>query len=359
MPAILEIRENIIRLYRQYEYIIRPAYKFLMALLAMVDISGRIGYNESLTGALPTLLVALIASVTPGGVTVAILAVVILAHLYSLSLEVALIGLVLLLLLLLVYFRFGPKDSMLLVSAPAAYMIGIPYALPIAGGLLFQPGSAVTVAVAAIAHSYLSFVSENEAAIVSTGADEDMISRFRFVIDGVLQNKTMLITAAAAAIACILVYIVRRLPVPYAWYIATAAGGVAQLIVILIGDTAYATGISIPGAFLGTIVSVAIGAVITFFLFHLDYSRIENVQFEDDDYYYYVKAVPKINISEAERTVKTINTSRHVGSHFHMGAANVEEPEAPEDTMGDTTADLGPVEDGEGYVSEDTANYEQ
>lgn len=35
--------------------------------------------------------------------------------------------------------------------------------------------------------------------------------------------------------------------------------------------------------------------LIEFLCFNLDYSRTEKVQFEDDEYYYYVKAVPKVN----------------------------------------------------------------
>jgi hypothetical protein len=34
--------------------------------------------------------------------------------------------------------------------------------------------------------------------------------------------------------------------------------------------------------------------VVQFFKTVVDYSRVENTQFEDDDYYYYVKAVPKL-----------------------------------------------------------------
>lgn len=36
-------------------------------------------------------------------------------------------------------------------------------------------------------------------------------------------------------------------------------------------------------------------------VFSLDYSRTEYVQFEDDEYYYYVKAVPKITIAVSEK----------------------------------------------------------
>ncbi len=38
---------------------------------------------------------------------------------------------------------------------------------------------------------------------------------------------------------------------------------------------------------------------------NLDYARTENVQFEDDEYYYYVKAVPKKMIAKEEKVVKS------------------------------------------------------
>ena len=50
--------------------------------------------------------------------------------------------------------------------------------------------------------------------------------------------------------------------------------------------------------------------VIEFFAFHVDYSRVEKVQFEDDEYYYYVKAVPKITVAMPSKTVKKINTPK-------------------------------------------------
>ena len=61
---------------------------------------------------------------------------------------------------------------------------------------------------------------------------------------------------------------------------------------------------------LGTIGSAAIAIVIQFFRRALDYTAVENVQFEDDDYYYYVKAVPKINVSMPQMRVKRINAQK-------------------------------------------------
>ena len=39
----------------------------------------------------------------------------------------------------------------------------------------------------------------------------------------------------------------------------------------------------------------------------LDYTAVEHVQFEDDDYYYYVKAVPKIDVAMPTMNVTTFS----------------------------------------------------
>ena len=50
-----------------------------------------------------------------------------------------------------------------------------------------------------------------------------------------------------------------------------------------------------------------VGLILEFLFFAVDYSRTESVQYEDDEYYYYVKAVPKIVVAAPEKTVKRIN----------------------------------------------------
>jgi hypothetical protein len=52
--------------------------------------------------------------------------------------------------------------------------------------------------------------------------------------------------------------------------------------------------ISIGGLFLGAVVAAAVAFLFKLFTFSVDYAKTERVQFEDDGYYYYVKAVPKI-----------------------------------------------------------------
>ena len=40
----------------------------------------------------------------------------------------------------------------------------------------------------------------------------------------------------------------------------------------------------------------------------LNYAGVENLQFEDDEYYYYVRAVPKMSVAAPKKRVKRFNT---------------------------------------------------
>ena len=112
---------------------------------------------------------------------------------------------------------------------------------------------------------------------------------------------------AAFALTLIVVYFIRRLPVDHCWTIATVAGAVVMLLSLLVGDLMFSTNISLINVILGTFLSIGVALVIQFMVFNLDYPRMENVQFEDDDYYYYVKAIPKVTMATPRRRVKKIN----------------------------------------------------
>ena len=94
----------------------------------------------------------------------------------------------------------------------------------------------------------------------------------------------------------------------YSRAIAVLVGTLADIVILLIGDLMYDANFSLAGVILGSIVCALIALVMQFFQFNLDYARTEKVQFEDDEYYYYVKAVPKMAVPE--KRVKRITTQR-------------------------------------------------
>ena len=327
MNSLLQIKDTIIRIFEKYEALITPFAKFLLTLSAFLVVNGKIGYESTLASPLLALILALFCALIPLNLASGLLGLYMVVQLYSLALEAALVGLILFLLIFLLYFRFSPRDTVLLLMMPAASLIGMPYILPLIAGLLFTPASAVTVAIGALVSSFVRFIAENETTIGQASEEQEMLDKFRFLVDGIFQNKGMLVMAAAFAAAVIVVYFVRRQRIIHSWSIAVGVGTLVQLIILLIGAAAYNTGYSVGGAILGCILSALIAEIIVFFLFNLDYSRTEEVQFEDDDYYYYVKAIPKMIISTPERRVKTINHSREKDAGRPGGRRGRQEPE--------------------------------
>ena len=230
-------------------------------------------------------------------------------HLYEVSLECAGVALAVFLLLFLLYFRFTPGETVMVLITPLLFILRIPYAAPILAGLLGNPLSAVTVACGVIVYYLVSYMSMN-ASLLSASAAESILVRIREILDGVFGNREMVIIAAAFAVTTILVYLVRRLSVDYSWTIAIISGALLDIVVILVGDLIYDADFSIPGLLLGSVGGALIAFLVQFFRFNLDYSRTEKVQFEDDEYYYYVKAVPKMTVSTPEKKVKKITTQR-------------------------------------------------
>ena len=123
-----------------------------------------------------------------------------------------------------------------------------------------------------------------------------------------IDNKDLLLTIVVFAVVLIITHVIYRLSVEYSWYAAIIVGGLFEIILFLVGNVVLNASISIGEILLGSICAVIIAVVAQFFKTVVDYSRVENTQFEDEEYYYYVKAVPKIVMTKQQKNVKKINT---------------------------------------------------
>ena len=307
MTTLLVAKQILMTLYSKYEVYITPLLKFLLALISLLLINSRLGYMDSIDKLTVVLIVALMCSFMPMNFIVIMAALFTLLHLYSFSLECAVVVGAGFLLMFLLYLRFSPKDTLVVLLLPICFLLKIPYVIPIAMGLIGTPASAVSVACGVIAYYMIHYIVQNVSVIASM-ADEETAAKFKFIIDGLIGNKEMVVTIIAFIITVILVYIIRRLSMDYARTIAMAAGAIVNIMILLVGDLMFDTNVALFGVILGTIISLLLTAVLQFFVFNVDYSRTEKVQFEDDEYYYYVKAVPKVTVAKAEKKVKQISS---------------------------------------------------
>ncbi len=310
MSTLLEIREKIKLLYSRSEFVLVPVWKFMMAYLALCMVNGKLGYMPAVDNLGLVLVVALMCSFLPNGFILFFAGAFSLFHIYKLSMEVALVALILYLVIFFMFGKFTGEHSGVMLLTYVLMGMKLPYIAPIVVGLVSTPLACVSIACGIVAYCFIDNIAVNASLIGGMGSEE-AFSKIKIAIDGLVQNKAMLVMIVAFSIAVFVVYFLRRLSIEYSWTIGMVSGAIVELVVLLAGDLSYDTHMSLGMAILGAVLALVAGKILEFFKFCVDYSRTEKVQFEDDEYYYYVKAVPKMNVALSSKTVKHINSQRN------------------------------------------------
>lgn len=309
MTGLLEIRERMRNFYGRYEVYVTAGMKFLLGLVLFFLINGQLGYREQLNQPAVALLLALLCAFMPINIMVAAACGLILMHLSALSLEVCAIALCLMLLLFFLYGMYAPKHGYTAILTPVLCFFKIPQVVPVSAGLLCGPSAYLSVVSGAVVFFYVDGVKGN---IVNfTSAEEvEGTAKFTAALKILTGNKEMYLVVAAFLLTSLLVYIIRRQSVDFAWRIALIVGSLVQMVILLVGYVLLGTPEKIMWVLIGTAVSIVICLILEFFFYNLDYSRIERVQFEDDEYYYFVKAVPKVYLARKDKRVKRITPKK-------------------------------------------------
>ena len=127
-------------------------------------------------------------------------------------------------------------------------------------------------------------------------------------------DKDVWLYAIVAGVTMAVIFVIGLFSFDYALYVAIGVGGAAEVIVAFFAAAVLGVDLSIVSVIIGTVAGVLLGLLLQFMRCAVDYSRKEYLQFEDDDYYYYVKAVPKISVSEREVNVVKMNTRKKKSS---------------------------------------------
>jgi len=306
MMPLLVFRERVKSFYQKNDMYIIPAIKFIFALITFLVINKKIGYDARLESIPVVLGLSLLCAFMPTAIMVLLAAAVAVLHIYFISAILSIILFVLLLILYFLFARFTPKLGVVLLAVPILYLMKIPYLIPLLLGLIVTPIAIIPMACGIIV--YFIFMIINTAVTMQVNTTiEDILLLYTYVIDSLMGNKQMIMAIVIFALIILVVYNVRRMKFDYAFEISIGAGAVTSILGFLISDLIFNNSEQIFAMIIGTIVSCAIVYVIHFFNLTLDYSGAEQVQFEDDVYYYYVKAVPKVTVTTPQMRVKHIN----------------------------------------------------
>lgn len=310
MTQLLEIRTKIVEIYQKTETYIKLILNAIICFCAFMAIKNSIGYNARFSSAVIILALSVISAFLPSSIVVAIMVVYIALQLYSASLVIAATVLVIAVILFCFFLRFTPEYGHVVIGMPILIGMKIPYVLPICLGLFSTPITIIPVCVGTFGYYFIQGVSKNMVTADQVTGSDNPFQFYVNVLDSVIKNEAMIASMIVLSLVIVVVYIVRNIKMDYSFEIATAAGAGTSMIGFIIMMLKYDIGVGIFSVVFFSILSGVIAYIANFIYRPLFYAGTEQVQFEDDYYYYYVKAVPKIKVSGTKVNVKHVVSRR-------------------------------------------------
>ena len=298
MIQLLLIRDSIKSVFKKYNAAIIPIFRFIAALITFALVNGNLGYNEKLTGISVVVLLSAISAFFPMGVTVFLSGILMIAHIYSASMFLSLIFIVIIAILYFMLMRFAPGYGAFF------HMEAL---VPIATGLIGSPVALFAIVPGIVVSALFNIIKEAVKMSAGSMQIEDNLQIYVFVIKSLIENKLMILMIAAAIGVFLAVYICRRLAVSHSYILGILAGILVNLIIMIVGGLIFEVKVNVLQVFIGTLLSGVMAFVVQFFKYLLDYSSVEHLQFDDDDYFYYVTAVPKLSVTSPDLNILKIN----------------------------------------------------
>ena len=312
MNKLFVIKGYLSKYYTKYSNIVDKLIKFVVAILAFTYINKNIGFFEILSNPVMAVLLSLICMLLPAPMTVVLVTITTLLQLLTLSIGATLVAAILFVVMYGFYLRYQPGKAFIILLVPVAFMFDVPLSIPIVLGLLGSPICILPISMGTIVYYFVEYIKSNSTLLEAAGQNAIKEQVIAYAQE-ILVNREMWCNLIAFAICLLLVYNVRRMSVDYSWEIAIIAGALGNINAMAYGYIIMDIKLSYVSLIVGSLGAVAIAFVVKFFVFSVDYTRTERLQFEDDEYYYYVKAIPKSSVAIPEKTVKRINERQKTG----------------------------------------------
>lgn len=307
MIQLLLIRDSIKSVVKKYNAAIVPIFRFVAAFITFLLINYNLGYNEKFSGISVVVMFSAISAFFPMAVTVFLAGLLMTIHIYSASMFLALIFVLIIAILYFMLVRFAPEYSGLIIAVPVLSFFHMEVLTPMAVGLTGNPIAIFAMVPGVIVSTLFNVIKEAVKMSAGNTQIEDNLQIYIYVMKSLIENKLMILTIVSSICVYFAAYVCRRLAISHAYILGILAGMIVNLMVMIIGGLILDVNTDVLWVFLGTMLSGVFAFVVQFFKYLLDYTSVEHLQFDDDDYFYYVTAVPKLSVTSPNLNILKIN----------------------------------------------------
>ena len=324
LTKLLEFRGMARRFFQKYQLITEPVFRFIISWLAFHTINNALAYNTTVANPVIELGLAAVGAFLPPVVLILLCAMLAILQVYSASPILAALVIVIFAVLYCFIARFSGKYGYAVVAVPILFIFKMPYLIPLLLGMIATP-MAIFPTVSGVIVYYVFKVIQEAATRQDISSLDATLALYIDVVNSLFKHKEMFVTAAIFAVVILVMWMVRKLRFEFVFEITIVLGAIINILGFLLANLQLDISVGTGSMILGTLVSMLLVFIAQFFRVVLDYTSVEHVQFEDDDYYYYVKAVPKIDVSMLQKNIKTFSDREELSEE--MTAAEESEDE--------------------------------
>lgn len=323
MARLVYLKENIKYYYQKYAQFADPAVKFLFSFVALLLFQMMFPYNSALNKPLLFVLVSAVQAFLPMSMLYYTASILVMLNLWKVSMEMLIVFFFLFLICLLSFVRVDSRYAFIIILTPILFHLKLEYFIPVLLGMTVG-FNGILPELGGIFIYYFSLYTQDAIALLTTSSESEMGIGMSRVMNLIMIDKTLLVVLVTFCLVTFISTLLYQLFHERAWSFAIIIGNVAMVLLLLSGRLIFELNYSIVRVFLESVLAMGLAVVVQFFEGIGDFSRMEKVSFEDDEYIYYVKAVPKIKVSQSEHNVTNIKPEGEEDS-FDMPEADSEQ----------------------------------
>lgn len=311
MIQLLVVRDKIKKMFGKYAYIILPIIKFFIAFSVFLIVNNQIGYNEKISSITVVIGLSTLSAFLPFVVTVFFAAVLTVWHIYTASMFLSAIFLLIIAALYFLLVRFAPGYGIVVLVFPILSFFHLELVVPLVLGIIGTPIAMFSIIPAVIVSSLFLIIKDTVKLSSGVTQIEDNLQNYIYVIKTLMGDRLMFLLVISSICVLVATYVVRKMKIAYAKEVGILVGMVMNLIIMIAGGAVGRVEVKILWVIFGTLLSGLLAIVVQFFMYVLDYTATEHLQFDDEEYFYYVTAVPKLSVTSPNLNILKINEPKN------------------------------------------------
>ena len=299
---IASVSEPLKKIYADYDEFILPAIKFLTALAVLFILKSYIGFDSSVSRPVFLLVMSLVCAFLPAGaITVAAAAFTVLNMLKG-SLSMTLVMCVFCMIVMVICFGLRPGRTVVIALMPVFMILKVPYMIPLSLAMTAGVSGVVPMTAGTVSWYIIRYYHDHHEDLSLVKDPMLIVKEFVSIVNSILDDRSLIVLCLVFILGLITGFLIAKTEFDHCRTAAIIASSIIMFLAEIAGDLYFEIRPDYLTMTLGMLISLILILILDMFVFNVDYKGKQKLSFEDDEYVYYVKALPKVKSRKNNET---------------------------------------------------------